>query len=195
MSCHTARREGTRSRMRGSSHRSGGFTSASSASAVDDLSHEVDAAARQVGLVRGLHVGRTTRGAEAAVDAVEDQFVLDVRAVGLRRRRHEEARFGRSRRWKAYGNDSSGNDYRSPNNRPGLKTLSGSSFCFTVRMRSRGTARLWGSYHPSTGQRQGRQWCTPARRPRSSAVAARCRDRSQTVPIACFQMIPFSALA
>ena len=49
--------------------------------AVDDVAHQVDAAAGAVGLVAVLDVRRARGGTEPAVDAVENQFVVDVRAV------------------------------------------------------------------------------------------------------------------
>ena len=51
--------------------------------AVDDLPHEVDAAARANRPRSGLDVGGATRGAEPAVDAIEHEFVVDVRAMRL----------------------------------------------------------------------------------------------------------------
>ena len=57
------------------------FTSSSRREvAVDHLPHEVDAAARRIALVGILDVGRATRGAQTAVDAIEDELVVDVRA-------------------------------------------------------------------------------------------------------------------
>src|SRR5699024_8708745 len=50
--------------------------------AIHDGSHQVDASARAVGLVAGLDVGGTRTRTEAAVDAVEDQFVVELRLRG-----------------------------------------------------------------------------------------------------------------
>ena len=47
--------------------------------AVDHLAHEVNAAARGIGFVSRFHVSRARRGAQPAVDAIEDEFVIDVR--------------------------------------------------------------------------------------------------------------------
>src|SRR5262245_51140265 len=45
--------------------------------AVDDIAHQVDASPGTVGLVAGLDVGGTGGRAQAAVDAVEHQLVVD----------------------------------------------------------------------------------------------------------------------
>ena len=46
--------------------------------------HEVDAAARAVGLVAQFDIGGTGRGTETAVDAVQEQLVVDARVLGGR---------------------------------------------------------------------------------------------------------------
>ncbi len=52
--------------------------------AIDHRSHQIDAAARTVVLIAQLHVGRTCGGAQAAMDAVEKQLVIDTGVVRCR---------------------------------------------------------------------------------------------------------------
>ena len=47
--------------------------------AVNDIPHQVDAAARTVGLIARLDVGRACRRTETAMDTIEHEFVIDFR--------------------------------------------------------------------------------------------------------------------
>src|SRR5262245_30046894 len=53
--------------------------------AVDHAAHQIDAAAGTVGLQSCFHVSRAGRGTKPAVDAVEQEFVVNVRLGGNER--------------------------------------------------------------------------------------------------------------
>ena len=182
--------------------------------AVGHGAHQVDPAARAIVLVASLDVGRAARRAEAAVDAVLVEAVVDLSRQPVQVDPRVTDRLERSAGWRGIrasqspcdGPDLSIEDSREyrrdtqivPTNRPGFITPLGSSAGLTRSAKAqsgRGVPQTRSAAFQSVGQRER------IRLPPSRSARARSRSSSgpspsrSTAPRACPRTMPLPACA